>query len=284
MSFRKRGKISKVKKIQFSVLMSVYYKEKIENLKIAIESIINQTLRPDEFIIVEDGPIGNDLHSLIEEYTKKYNWVKIVKLEKNVGLGLALREGVLHCNYEYVARMDSDDESVSTRFEKQIKFLIENPEIDAIGCNVDEYDEKLQKIITKRVVPETPKEIAKKLKKRNPVNHPTIIYKKQEVIKVNSYEDFPYFEDYHLWAKMIANGCEFYNIQENLYRFRAGASMIKRRGGKKYLRYIKKLEKSLLELGIINVWEYYCNLLKRYFVAIIPNSFRKVIYKIFLRK
>ena len=140
------------------------------------------------------------------------------------------------------------------------------------------------KIVSQKIVPQTSDEIRKYLKNRNPMNHPTVIYKKEKVLEVNSYEDYPLFEDYYLWAKMIKNGSNFYNIQENLYRFRAGSSMIKRRGGKSYLNNIKKLEKGLLDLNIINKREYTLNIIKRYFIAIMPNSFRKIFYKVFLRK
>ena len=127
-------------------------------------------------------------------------------------------------------------------------------------------------------------EIRKYLKKRNPMNHPTVIYKKDKVLEVNSYENYPLFEDYYLWAKMIKNGSKFYNIQENLYKFRAGSSMIKRRGGISYLHCIKKLERGLLELNIINKSEYFCNLFIRSVCALIPNKIRELIYIKALRK
>ena len=116
------------------------------------------------------------------------------------------------------------------------------------------------------------------------MNHPTVIYKKEEVLAVNSYEDFPFFEDYYLWAKMIKSGSKFYNIQENLYKFRAGLSMFKRRGGKQYLRDINKLEKGLLKLKIINKKEYVLNVLKRSIIALLPNCLRTFFYKLILRK
>lgn len=268
---------------KFTVLMSVYYKEKPENLKLALDSIINQTLVPTEIVLVEDGPLTDELYTVIDKYLKKYKILKIVKLEKNNGLGIALNEGLKHCTYDYVARMDSDDISMNTRFEKQISFLMKNPNIDAVGSNMVEYDENMEKIVSEKIVPENPDEINEYLKKRNPINHPTIIYKKDKVLKVNGYEDYQYFEDYYLWAKMISNGCKFYNIQENLYKYRAGSSMIQRRGGKKYLKCIKYFEKGLLNLKIINKKTYIINLIKRYTVSLLPNNVREIFYKIILR-
>ena len=268
---------------KFSVLMSVYYKEKPENLKLALDSVINQTLVPNEIVIVEDGPLTQELYNVVEKYLKKYNIFKIIKIEKNNGLGIALNEGLKHCTYNYVARMDSDDICVNTRFEKQMSFLIKNPNIDAVGSNMIEFNENMENIVSEKIVPEYSEEINKYLKKRNPMNHPTVIYKRNKVLEVNGYEDYQYFEDYYLWAKMINNGCKFYNIQENLYKFRAGASMIKRRGGKKYLKYIKNFEKGLLNLKIINKKIYILNLIKRYIISILPDKLREIFYKNILR-
>ena len=273
-----------MKKIKFSVLMSVYYKEKASYLDDALNSIFNQTLRPNEVVLVEDGPLNDDLYKVIDKYKKKYKYFKTVRLKKNMGLGNALNEGLKHCTYEYVARMDTDDISMPDRFEKQIAFLEKNPDVDCVGSNMLEYDENMKNVISKKMVPETNEEIKKYVKERNPMNHPTVIYKKEEVLAVNSYEDFPFFEDYYLWAKMIKSGSKFYNIQENLYKFRAGLSMFKRRGGKQYLRDINKLEKGLLKLKIINKKEYVLNVLKRSIIALLPNCLRTFFYKLILRK
>lgn len=269
-------------KIKFSVLLSVYQKEKPENLDIALKSVFDQTLLPNEIILVEDGKLTPELYEIINKYEKN-NLLKIVKLEKNVGLGMALNAGLKKCSYNYVARVDTDDECMTTRFEKQIGFLSKNPNVDVVGCNMNEYDEKLVKFISKKRVPETDEEIKKYAKKRNPINHPTVIFKKSKVMEVGSYEDCPYFEDYYLWAKLINNNCVFYNMQESLYKFRAGSSMIQRRGGIKYLKSIKKFEKKLLDLKLIDKKVYYINLLERYIISILPNNMRYKFYKVFLR-
>ena len=270
-------------KIKFSVLMSVYKNDNPEYVEVAINSLINQTLKPNQIVIMVDGPISSELDNVLKKY-KNNQLFDIYYRNVNKGLGITLNEGLRKCKYSYVARMDADDESENDRFEKQINYLSEHLDIDCIGSNMNEYDEKMDKIVSQKLVPQTSDEIKKYLKKRNPMNHPTVIYKKEKVLEVNSYEDYPFFEDYYLWAKMIKNGSNFYNIQENLYRFRAGSSMIKRRGGKSYLNNIKKLEKGLLNLNIINKREYTSNIIKRYFIAIMPNSFRKIFYKVFLRK
>ena len=269
---------------KFSVLMSVYKKEKKEYLELAINSVFNQTLVPNEVVLVEDGLLTNELEEFIKKLEKKHKCLRVIRFEKNRGLGPALNDGLKECKYEFVARMDTDDICKKDRFEKQINYLIENPDIDIVGTNMTEYDSNMQKITSKKIVPKEHDDIIKYIKKRNQMNHPTVMLKKSKVLESNGYEDFPYFEDYYLWAKMIKNGCKFHNIQEELYDFRAGSSMIQRRGGKKYLPCIKKIEQGLLDLNIISKREFYRNIFIRYIGALIPNKFREFLYKNILRR
>ena len=272
-----------MEKTKFSVLMSVYKKEKPEYLKLAIDSIYSQTLIPDEVVLVEDGKLTDELETIIKEYENKYDNFVVIRYEVNRGLGPALNDGLKKCKYEYVARVDADDSCMKNRFEVQMKYLTENKDVDIVGSNMIEYDVDMKSAISTKCVPESNEKIKKYLKKRNPMNHPTVIFKKSKVIEAKGYEDVPYFEDYYLWAKMIKNGCLFYNIQENLYKFRGGSTMIKRRGGKYYLSCIKKFEKLLLKLGLINRVEYCGNVIARCFLAIMPNNFRRMFYKTILR-
>ena len=273
-----------MKKIKFSVLMSVYKNDKSEDVKDAIDSLLNQTLLPNQIVILEDGKVSKKLDDLLENYSKKHKIIEIYKREQNLGLGLTLSEGLNYCKYDYVARMDADDYSYPNRFEEEIRYLESHPDIDVVGCNIDEYDENLSKKLAVRVVPEFDKKIKKYMKKRNGVNHVTVIYKKQSVLNAGSYEDCLYFEDYYLWCKMIKNGCKFYNIQESLMKIRAGFDMAKRRGGLSYSKYIINFENKIYKIGIINKFEYIFNLFIRSSVANIPNSFRTILYKKQLRK
>lgn len=273
-----------MKKMKFSVLMSVYKNEQPSYLETAIDSVYNQTLMPNEVILVEDGILSKNLEKIVKKCENKYSNLRVIRFKNNRGLGPALNDGINECKYDYIARMDTDDVCVNTRFEKQIKYLYDNPNVDIVGTNMIEYDSNMEKEISEKIVPENDSEIKKYAKKRNPMNHPTVIYKKKKILEVNGYDDYPYFEDYYLWSKMIKKGCTFHNIQENLYCFRGGMSMIKRRGGKKYLLCIKKFEKALLELKIINKSEYIKNLIIRYIFALIPNNTRRVLYSKILRK
>ena len=238
-------------KIKFSVLMSVYKNDKPSYLKDAINSVMNQTLKPNQVVIMVDGPIGDNLKDVLNEYEDN-KIIDIIYKEENEGLGITLNRGLNYCKYDYVARMDSDDICESNRFEVEIGYLEKNNDIDVVGSLINEYDETMSRIISTRIVPENDDEIKEYLKKRNPMNHVSVIYKKEKVLEVGSYEDYLFFEDYHLWSKMIKNNCKFHNIQLCLVKVRGGDSMFKRRGGKAYLNHIKRFEKFLLDQDLIN--------------------------------
>lgn len=273
----------RVNKIKFSVLMSVYKNDKPEYIKVAVDSLLNQTVLPSQIVIIEDGKVSNDLDNLLENYAKENKIIEIHKREQNIGLGLTLNEGLNYCKYDYVARMDADDYSKPTRFEKEIAYIKKHPEVDVVGCLIEEYDEQLNNKLATRTVPEKDEDIKKYMKKRNGINHVTVIYKKDSVLKAGSYEDCPYFEDYYLWCKMIKKGCKFYNIQEELMKIRAGFDMAKRRGGLSYSKHIINFEKKIRSLGIISRADYIINLAIRLTVAIMPNSLRTFLYKKQLR-
>lgn len=271
-------------KIQFSVLMSVYKNDKPDFLKIAIDSILNQTLRPNQFVIMVDGPISEDLKNVLLDYEKKDKIIELHFRDKNLGLGLTLNEGLNYCKYDYIARMDADDYCYFDRFEKQISVLENNNEIDVVGCNIAEYDEELKIKLASRVVPEKHNDIEKYMKSRNGVNHVTVIFKKEAVLNSGNYEDCPYFEDYYLWCKMINNGYKFYNIQEELMKIRAGVGMVQRRGGKSYCKHIINFEKKIKLLGMINNLEYLKNVFIRTTIALLPGNIRASVYEKRLRR
>lgn len=271
------------KEFMFSVLMSVYTKENPKYLEKAIDSILHQTIIPDEFVIVKDGALNKALDTLLKKYSENYPFIKLVQLNENVGLGRALNEGLKHCSYDYVARMDSDDISIQDRFEKQINFLKKNPKCDLIGGNIMEFDDETGKDISLRKVPNNSLDILKFLKKRNPVNHVTVMFKKKSVLEVGSYMDCPYFEDYYLWARMVKNKMNLININDVLVRVRAGVAMSNRRGHFKYIKSIFNFENKLLKLGLINIFMYIFNVLSRSIVALVPNKIRYYIYQEKLR-
>lgn len=216
---------------KYSVLMSVYINEKPKYLKEAINSMLNQTVPPDEFVIIEDGCLTKELELVIEEYKSKYkNLFKIIKIKTNVGLAKALATGIKACKNEYIARMDSDDIAISERCEKELKILNENKQIDVVGSIVANFDNNIDNIMCYHILPENNSDIYEFAKKRNPCIHSSIMMKKSKVLEVGNYSGNLYFEDYDLWIKMLRKGYQFYNIQDVLIYMRTEESFFKRRG------------------------------------------------------
>lgn len=268
---------------KFSVLLSVYHKEQPSYMRLSLESIFNQTVRPTEVVLVEDGPLTPELYELIEEYLRKYPELKLVKLAKNKGLGNALNEGLKHCSYELVARMDTDDICKPYRFEKQIKLFEVHPDYDVVGAWIDEFEESIDNINSTRVLPENSDEIYEFAKKRNPINHPVVMFRKSTVEASGGYKHFPLFEDYYLWVRMLLNGAKFYNIQESLLYFRFSPEMFMRRGGFSYACIEAKFLWHIHKLGLVGLGKTCFNILLRFITRIIPNNFRSWIYKKLLR-
>ncbi|MBE7705525.1 MAG: glycosyltransferase [Cyanobacteria bacterium SIG29] len=272
--------------MKFSVLMSIYVKENPQWFKIALESILNQTLLPNEIVLVEDGPLTSDLYSIIDNYVKSNpNLFKIVKLEKNSGLGEALRNGVLNCSYDYIARMDTDDIARNDRFQKQIEFLKINPDVDLVGSWISEFEENPENIISYRQLPIIQDEIYKFAQFRCPVNHMTVMYKKEAVLKAGNYQTFKNIEDYYLWGRMLKNGAKFANIPECLVNVRAGNAMFKRRANLTYFFNSEfPLHTELYKMKFINLKQYLRNICSKFLLRILPTKIMGIVYKKFLRK
>lgn len=215
---------------KYSVLMSIYSKEEPEYFVQSIESMVNQTLMPDEIVIVKDGELTEELEEVIAYYIDKYpGMFNIVSLQVNVGLGRALDEGLKHCKNELVARMDTDDISLPKRCEIQMKAFNKKPELCIVGTMIDEFYEDPDNIISSRVVPTTNNEIYKFMKRRSPFNHPTVMYKKSEVIRCGGYGKMRRKQDLALFSRMINNGCVAQNIGQSLLLFRSNEDNFKRR-------------------------------------------------------
>lgn len=268
----------------FSVLISLYFKEHPFYLKTSLDSLLTQTLLPNEIILVEDGPLTSELEQVVSDYSSRYPILKVVPLPQNQGLGKALNEGLKYCSYELVARMDTDDIAKPDRFQKQVEVFEKHPEIDVCGAWIDEFEGDIDKIISTRKLPEWHNDIATYAKKRNPINHPVVMFKKSAVVKAGSYQHFPLFEDYYLWVRMLMNGAKFYNIQESLLWFRFSPEMFKRRGGWGYAMKELKFQKTLRRMGFISTSVYLKNVAIRLTTRIIPNNWRSFIYKKLLRR
>lgn len=268
--------------MEFSVLLSVYFKDNPKFLRDSLCSLKNQTLKANEIVLVKDGPLSSELESVITEFTSKLP-LKIISIKENRGLGHALAFGLNLTSNEIVARMDADDIAVPNRFEKQINFLLKNPNYDVVGCNVEEFNKIPGDLKRIKSVPEHHDEIVEFSKKRNPINHPTVMFKKSLVLQSGSYEDFQYFEDYYLWAKMIISKCFFYNIQEPLLFFRVGNDMIGRRHGYHYSKLEYRFFKKLYLINYISYCQLLINLILRLPLRLIPKQILNLFYSKLLR-
>lgn len=271
----------------FSVVMSVYRNDKIEWVKGAIESIISaQTYKPNEILIVVDGPISEQLSQLLLKYenNKEYNF-KIIWLSENKGLGNALRIATELAKNDLIARMDSDDVSLPDRFEKQIKYLQDNPDCDLIGGQIVEFVGCEDNIVGKREVPISNEAIYIWMKKRCPFNHMTVMFRKSKVLSVGNYIDWHFNEDYYLWIRMDEAGYKFANLPDTLVNVRVGKDMYARRGGWKYFKSEKGLQDYMYKKKIISLPRYLFNVVVRFGVQVaMPNKVRGFIFQKLLRK
>lgn len=270
--------------IPYSVLMSVYYRENPEYLRQAMDSIWNQTIKTDDFILVCDGPLNEGLDAVIQEMENTHPELTVIRLKENEGLGNALNVGIQHCKHDLVARMDADDISRPDRCERQLAIFREYLDVSICSGIVEEFTGSTNDIEAKRVPPETQKEITAFAKKRNPFNHPCVMYKKTAVEAAGGYQDFYLLEDYYLWIRMLQNGSTGYNLQEPLLWMRAGSDMYKRRAGWKYAKSQKALFKYMRDSEFISGSEYMKSVAVRTASSLTPNWLREFMFKTVMRK
>lgn len=270
---------------EYSVLMSVYSKENPAWLKLAIESMQAQSLPTNDFVLVCDGLLTPELDSVIAEKQHQMgDTLKVVRLEKNMGLGNALNEGIRHCSNELIARMDSDDIAYPDRCEKQIAIFNKYPSVSICSGTIVEFTETPEIADCERTVPERNDEIVEFSKKRCPFNHVCVMYKKLAVEAVGLYRESCPIEDYWLWYWLLMAGYEGYNIQEPLVHVRAGVNMYRRRAGWHYAKEHIELFHVMREQGYISNRQYVENCIIRSGSALVPNRLRKYVYETFLRK
>jgi glycosyltransferase involved in cell wall biosynthesis len=271
--------------IKFSVLLPVYIKDNPIFFSDAIESILNQTLLPNEIVIVKDGPVSSEINQLINELVLKMpNMFKIIELEKNMGMGYAMNVGLQNCKYEWVARMDSDDLSRKNRFQIQVQYILSNPSIDVVGGQIEEFHTSLGDLKQLRKLPKGNLEIQTFCKRRNPMNHMTVFLKKAKAVEAGGYWHHRILEDYHLWYQMISNNCSFINLDNVLVDARIGNNMIGRRNSFSYFKIEFYLFKKMFDSGYINFREYLRAIIERFIMKLIPLKILKFLYKVYLRK
>lgn len=270
----------------FSVLMSVYHKEKAIFLKKSLDSVINQTLVPDEIVLVKDGVLTDELDSVINDFVAKYPQIfTIVSLSQNGGLSNALNEGMKVVRNPIIARMDSDDICFENRFEIQINYLLSN-ELDIGGGQIVEFSKDIVDVVSIREVPLLHDEIVKFMKFRSPFSHPTIVFKKESFELLGGYDTNIFPEDYDFFVRAYLKGFKFGNVKENVLYFRLGENLsetLKRRWGIKYAINEIKLYKKFLKMGFFNYLDFFKVLFFKIPLRIMPFKLYSYIYFRFTR-
>lgn len=271
---------------QYAVLMAVYYKERPEYLRLAVESMLQQTVPPEEFVLVCDGPLTVELDQVISGFCTAYpELFRIHRLKENRGLGTALNEGLSQCRCELVARLDSDDLAVPERMQLQLEAMARNSEISVLGGQIGEFSESPEKIIALRLVPTEETAIREFAAYRSPMNHTTVLMRKSHILQAGGYEAVAGFEDYMLWGKLLADGRKLANLSNVCCKVRADAGMYSRRGGVDYFCHTVQMERLLLRRKLISPVQYFRNLGVRFAgTVLLNNSLRRRAFLRFLRQ
>lgn len=270
--------------MQFSVSMCVYGKDNPAHFQDAVNSILDQTVKPSEVVLVVDGPVTQELDTIIENFEANPIF-KVIRLPQNMGHGVARRTGLDNCKCDLVALMDADDLSVRNRFELQLKEFEKCPNLDIVGGNITEFVDNSENIVGKRIVPESDSQIKVYLKKRCPMNQVTVMFKKESVQKAGGYVDWYCDEDYYLWNRMFLANMMFGNVSDILVNVRVGKDMYKRRGSWKYFKSEAKLQGFMLRNRIISIPLYVHNVAMRFlWQVLMPNWLRGRMFQKFARE
>lgn len=270
---------------KFSVLMSVYHKENPKFFDLALESnLVTATLTPNEFVLVCDGELTPELESVVVKYQNLFPDIFKVYRKENGGLGKALNFGLPKCSYPLVARSDSDDICITDRFEKQVRYFEEHPEVGIISSYIDEFEEDYNKPTHLKTLPLTYDELYQMAKFRNPLNHMSVMMRRDDIIKIGSYRHIPYIEDYELWVRAMINGIKIANVGEVLVHARVGNGMIQRRGNKKYIKSWHEMNRYMVKYGMIGNMTYLRNMVAVTAFVYMPIGLKDFVYKKILRK
>lgn len=268
---------------KFSVAMAVYGKDDPWHFKMAVDSILDQTRKPDEVVLVVDGPIPLSLAEVVAAY-EAMPFFRVIRLETNSGHGHARRTGLAHCTNELVALMDADDISRPDRFEKQLACMAADPSLSLVGGNIAEFIGTPDRVVSYRTVEQDDKSIKADLCKRSPINQMTVMFRRSDVERAGGYLDFYCEEDYYLWARMVLLDQKFANLPDILVDVRVGNDMYRRRGGLRYFKSEARLQRFLYKNHLIGFLRYSINVTKRLVVQVLcPNRVRSFIFRKFAR-
>lgn len=269
----------------YSVLMTVYAKENPAHFEWAIRSMLFQTVKPNDFVIVCDGALTPELDAVIEHYVRLEPVVfQILRLEENCGSGVASRQGLLLCRNNLVARMDSDDLAAVNRAELLLQAFQNNPELSVVGGQMAEFQGDYKKISAYRILPTEHEDLMRCAASRSPLNNITVMFRKSAALEVGNYNDIRVREDYDLWIRMLSAGYRMTNLPRVLAFARVGEKMYARRRGIQYFRYAVRTEKLLLKNGFISPVKFGMELTMRFAASVLlPERFSHWLFRRLMR-
>ena len=266
--------------IFFSIILPIYKKNKISEVVNCLNSVVNKSLLPNEIVIIYDGFVNSSIKDIVNNKLFFFN-KKIVHNSTNIGLGLTLKKGVMNCSNDLIIRVDADDVNNKNRFYELIKAAKKNKKADIIGSYLLEKNNNNYYL---KKVPISLSEVKRLIFYRNPLNHNTILLKKRSIIKVGSYRDIRFFEDYYLWLKIIKNNGKIINLNKVLVCSKQDKAFLERRSGYKYLKYFLNFLKIIYRERLINITNYVLYIAIRSPIIISPLLFKRLFYQVFLRK
>ena len=269
---------------KFSVSMCVYGGDNPDFFDAAVNSIIDQSVPPNELVLAVDGPIPDSIEAVIQKYRNRLKnagiGFSVIYLRQNRGHGEARRTSFEHCTYDLIALMDADDLSVHDRFEQQLKLFAQDASLSVAGGNIHEFIGDPSDCVGRRIVPQTDAEIKKYMQKRCPMNQVTVMFRKSDVAEVGGYVDWYCDEDYYLWVRLELAGKKFANVPSKLCDVRVGEDMYRRRGGGKYFRSEARLQGYMLRHGLIGPMRYLINVSERLILQVLmPNRVRGFVFQ-----
>ena len=270
--------------MEYSILLTVYKLDNPQYFKTSLESILNQTMPSNDIVIVIDGPATEEIYSIIDEYKQRNKAIHPLQLEKNVGLGNALNEGLKVCVNDLVARMDSDDISLPDRFEKQLDMFLKNPELDIVGSPVVEFVGDVNNVVGYREVPINHKSIIEFSKRRDPFNHPTVMFRKSKVLKYGPYADYRKNQDTDLWIKLLSNGCKAENFPTHLLFFRFDENTYKKRKSWINTKTLINIRRNAWKNGYCSFLDFFIVMSAQLSIFVLPNFFQRILYTKILRR
>lgn len=268
----------------FSLLLPVYENDDPSQFTSAFSSSVTaQSLPPDEVVIVQDGAIPDALEKAVKVAVASTNVpVVYVRIPERGGLANALTAGLAACTNDIVARMDADDVSLSSRFERQLAKMHEG--FDLVGTGMLEFTDDTSEVVGRRTPPTGAANIARYARFHDPFNHPTVMYRKDAVQRAGGYEDIGLMEDYWLFARMIHSGARVENLPDALLMYRIGAGAYSRRGGHRQFHAEVSLQRALRSIRFTTRAQFCRNIAVRGIYRFIPVAVRTRLYRSFIAR